>query len=190
MSWAQKAQRPMLRSLRNKPQSHDPEAWKGRCRELLDLIFQCEDSEPFRQPVDLQEYSVRTRTHTHTYTHTHTHSTLTLQIAFRNTLVPPPLPHIQIRVVNFSSFSGLPGHSGHPHGLWNSSEHTFGGRVRISHGALQRCTPHLQQLQSLHAQQEVKGEPFTASPPHLVPCCQFLGHKMHLHKCCNFTKYR
>ncbi|XP_031437768.1 LOW QUALITY PROTEIN: PH-interacting protein [Clupea harengus] len=52
-----KAQRPMLRSLRNKPQSHDPEAWKGRCRELLDLIFQCEDSEPFRQPVDLQEYS-------------------------------------------------------------------------------------------------------------------------------------
>ncbi|XP_062406416.1 PH-interacting protein isoform X3 [Sardina pilchardus] len=51
-----KAQRPMLRSLRNKPQAHDPEAWKGRCRELLDLIFQCEDSEPFRQPVDLQEY--------------------------------------------------------------------------------------------------------------------------------------
>uniref|UniRef100_A0A9J8B2Y2 PH-interacting protein n=1 Tax=Cyprinus carpio carpio TaxID=630221 RepID=A0A9J8B2Y2_CYPCA len=30
--------------------------WKGRCRELLELIFQCEDSEPFRQPVDLEEY--------------------------------------------------------------------------------------------------------------------------------------
>lgn len=44
----------MLRSLRNK--SHDPEAWKSRCRELLDLIFQCEDSEPFREPVDLQDY--------------------------------------------------------------------------------------------------------------------------------------
>lgn len=26
--------------------------------ELLNLIFQCEDSEPFRQPVDLLEYPV------------------------------------------------------------------------------------------------------------------------------------
>uniref|UniRef100_A0A673MSZ4 Bromo domain-containing protein n=1 Tax=Sinocyclocheilus rhinocerous TaxID=307959 RepID=A0A673MSZ4_9TELE len=33
-----------------------PQSWKGRCRELLELIFQCEDSEPFRQPVDLEEY--------------------------------------------------------------------------------------------------------------------------------------
>uniref|UniRef100_A0AAR2K976 PH-interacting protein n=1 Tax=Pygocentrus nattereri TaxID=42514 RepID=A0AAR2K976_PYGNA len=36
--------------------SGDPQAWRGRCRELLELIFQCEDSEPFRQPVDLEEY--------------------------------------------------------------------------------------------------------------------------------------
>ncbi|XP_056588592.1 PH-interacting protein isoform X1 [Triplophysa dalaica] len=48
-------QQPILRSLRSKPSS-DPQAWKGRCRELLELIFQCEDSEPFRQPVDLEEY--------------------------------------------------------------------------------------------------------------------------------------
>lgn len=48
-------QQPMLRSLRSKPSS-DPQAWKERCRELLELIFQCEDSEPFRQPVDLDEY--------------------------------------------------------------------------------------------------------------------------------------
>ncbi|CAM4677711.1 unnamed protein product [Leuciscus chuanchicus] len=48
-------QQPILRSLRSKPTS-DPQAWKGRCRELLELIFQCEDSEPFRQPVDLEEY--------------------------------------------------------------------------------------------------------------------------------------
>uniref|UniRef100_A0A8C1QC97 Pleckstrin homology domain interacting protein n=1 Tax=Cyprinus carpio TaxID=7962 RepID=A0A8C1QC97_CYPCA len=46
---------PILRSLRSKPTS-DPQSWKGRCRELLELIFQCEDSEPFRQPVDLEEY--------------------------------------------------------------------------------------------------------------------------------------
>ncbi|XP_030641693.1 PH-interacting protein [Chanos chanos] len=47
---------PMLRTLRNKAQCQDPQAWKERCKELLDLIFQCEDSEPFREPVDLQEY--------------------------------------------------------------------------------------------------------------------------------------
>uniref|UniRef100_A0A8C2ZAB8 Pleckstrin homology domain interacting protein n=1 Tax=Cyclopterus lumpus TaxID=8103 RepID=A0A8C2ZAB8_CYCLU len=41
---------------RTRPPSYDPHAWRGRCKELLDLIFQCEDSEPFREPVDLQEY--------------------------------------------------------------------------------------------------------------------------------------
>nr|XP_004542265.1 PH-interacting protein [Maylandia zebra] len=51
-----KARRPMQRQLRARPHSYDPHAWKGRCKELLDLIFQCEDSEPFREPVDLQEY--------------------------------------------------------------------------------------------------------------------------------------
>ncbi|XP_016368564.1 PH-interacting protein-like [Sinocyclocheilus rhinocerous] len=50
-----KRRQPILRSLRSKPSS-DPQSWKGRCRELLELIFQCEDSEPFRQPVDLEEY--------------------------------------------------------------------------------------------------------------------------------------
>ncbi|XP_006886837.1 PREDICTED: bromodomain and WD repeat-containing protein 1-like [Elephantulus edwardii] len=30
--------------------------WKKQCEELVNLIFQCEDSEPFRQPVDLVEY--------------------------------------------------------------------------------------------------------------------------------------
>ncbi|XP_049730815.1 bromodomain and WD repeat-containing protein 1 isoform X2 [Elephas maximus indicus] len=30
--------------------------WKKQCKELVHLIFQCEDSEPFRQPVDLVEY--------------------------------------------------------------------------------------------------------------------------------------
>lgn len=48
----------MQRQLRTRPHSYDPQAWRGRCKELLDLIFQCEDSEPFREPVDLQEYPV------------------------------------------------------------------------------------------------------------------------------------
>uniref|UniRef100_A0A673B6Y2 Pleckstrin homology domain interacting protein n=1 Tax=Sphaeramia orbicularis TaxID=375764 RepID=A0A673B6Y2_9TELE len=52
--------RPMQRQLRTRPPSYDPHAWRGRCKELLDLIFQCEDSEPFREPVDLQEYPVKT----------------------------------------------------------------------------------------------------------------------------------
>uniref|UniRef100_A0A8C4NV02 Pleckstrin homology domain interacting protein n=1 Tax=Dicentrarchus labrax TaxID=13489 RepID=A0A8C4NV02_DICLA len=53
--------RPMRRQLRTRPPSYDPHAWRGRCKELLDLIFQCEDSEPFREPVDLQEYPVLTQ---------------------------------------------------------------------------------------------------------------------------------
>ncbi|XP_048361765.1 PH-interacting protein [Sphaerodactylus townsendi] len=44
------------RRLRNRAQSYDIQAWKRQCQELLNLIFQCEDSEPFRQPVDLLEY--------------------------------------------------------------------------------------------------------------------------------------
>uniref|UniRef100_A0AAZ3RYJ3 Bromo domain-containing protein n=1 Tax=Oncorhynchus tshawytscha TaxID=74940 RepID=A0AAZ3RYJ3_ONCTS len=36
----------------------DPQAWRGRSKELIDLLFQCEDSEPFRQPVDLEHSSV------------------------------------------------------------------------------------------------------------------------------------
>ncbi|XP_062323853.1 PH-interacting protein isoform X1 [Osmerus eperlanus] len=52
----QKTRRPMKRQLCTRPPSYDPQAWRGRCKELLDLIFQCEDSEPFREPVDLQEY--------------------------------------------------------------------------------------------------------------------------------------
>ena len=48
----------MQRQRRTRPPSYDPQAWRGRCKELLDLIFQCEDSEPFREPVDLHEYPV------------------------------------------------------------------------------------------------------------------------------------
>ncbi|XP_056150331.1 PH-interacting protein [Lampris incognitus] len=52
----QRGRRPIKRQLRTRPPSYDPQAWRGRCKELLDLIFQCEDSEPFREPVDTQEY--------------------------------------------------------------------------------------------------------------------------------------
>ncbi|XP_061756956.1 PH-interacting protein isoform X1 [Nerophis ophidion] len=52
-----KGRRPMQRQLRTRPHAYNPQAWRGRCKELLDLIFQCEDSEPFREPVDLQEYT-------------------------------------------------------------------------------------------------------------------------------------
>uniref|UniRef100_G1K3G9 Mitochondrial inner membrane protease ATP23 homolog n=1 Tax=Xenopus tropicalis TaxID=8364 RepID=G1K3G9_XENTR len=45
------------RKLRSRAPSYDLHSWKKQCEELLNLIFQCEDSEPFRQPVDLLEYS-------------------------------------------------------------------------------------------------------------------------------------
>ncbi|XP_068564112.1 bromodomain and WD repeat-containing protein 3 isoform X2 [Cebidichthys violaceus] len=34
----------------------DRDAWKEQCKYLLTYIFECEDSEPFRQPVDPQNY--------------------------------------------------------------------------------------------------------------------------------------
>uniref|UniRef100_A0A8C4GVS9 Bromodomain and WD repeat domain containing 1 n=1 Tax=Dicentrarchus labrax TaxID=13489 RepID=A0A8C4GVS9_DICLA len=34
----------------------DRDAWKEQCKNLLNYIFECEDSEPFRQPVDPQNY--------------------------------------------------------------------------------------------------------------------------------------
>ncbi|KAL7842664.1 hypothetical protein SRHO_G00243530 [Serrasalmus rhombeus] len=34
----------------------DRDAWKEACKQLLDYMFECEDSEPFRQPVDQNEY--------------------------------------------------------------------------------------------------------------------------------------
>ncbi|XP_068601910.1 bromodomain and WD repeat-containing protein 3 [Brachionichthys hirsutus] len=35
---------------------HDRDAWKEQCKNLINYIFECEDSEPFRQPVDPQNY--------------------------------------------------------------------------------------------------------------------------------------
>ncbi|XP_007943742.2 bromodomain and WD repeat-containing protein 1 [Orycteropus afer afer] len=40
----------------NKATNYVESNWKKQCKELVNLIFQCEDSEPFRQPVDLVEY--------------------------------------------------------------------------------------------------------------------------------------
>ncbi|KAK1899526.1 Bromodomain and WD repeat-containing protein 1, partial [Dissostichus eleginoides] len=34
----------------------DRDAWKKKCKNLLNYIFECEDSEPFRQPVNPQNY--------------------------------------------------------------------------------------------------------------------------------------
>uniref|UniRef100_A0A665TV18 Bromodomain and WD repeat domain containing 1 n=1 Tax=Echeneis naucrates TaxID=173247 RepID=A0A665TV18_ECHNA len=34
----------------------DRDAWKEQCKNLLNYIFECEDSEPFRQPVDPENY--------------------------------------------------------------------------------------------------------------------------------------
>ncbi|KAG7470510.1 hypothetical protein MATL_G00114580 [Megalops atlanticus] len=41
---------------RTEEQEHDRDAWKDDCKRLLDYIFECEDSEPFRQPVDPNDY--------------------------------------------------------------------------------------------------------------------------------------
>uniref|UniRef100_A0A8C3LGJ5 Bromodomain and WD repeat-containing protein 1 n=1 Tax=Chrysolophus pictus TaxID=9089 RepID=A0A8C3LGJ5_CHRPC len=38
------------------PVKGSPDAWKEQCKQLLNLIYEREDSEPFRQPVDLFSY--------------------------------------------------------------------------------------------------------------------------------------
>uniref|UniRef100_A0A8C4V802 Bromodomain and WD repeat domain containing 3 n=1 Tax=Falco tinnunculus TaxID=100819 RepID=A0A8C4V802_FALTI len=38
------------------PMKASPNAWKEQCKQLLNLIYEREDSEPFRQPVDLFSY--------------------------------------------------------------------------------------------------------------------------------------
>ncbi|XP_074156614.1 bromodomain and WD repeat-containing protein 1 isoform X3 [Sminthopsis crassicaudata] len=40
----------------SKKTKYDKNNWQRQCKELVNLIFQCEDSEPFRHPVDLVEY--------------------------------------------------------------------------------------------------------------------------------------
>uniref|UniRef100_A0A6Q2WTL1 Bromo domain-containing protein n=1 Tax=Esox lucius TaxID=8010 RepID=A0A6Q2WTL1_ESOLU len=37
----------------------DRDSWKGQCKRLMNYIFECEDSEPFRKPVDPSMYPVR-----------------------------------------------------------------------------------------------------------------------------------
>uniref|UniRef100_A0A674BCI1 Bromodomain and WD repeat domain containing 1 n=1 Tax=Salmo trutta TaxID=8032 RepID=A0A674BCI1_SALTR len=34
----------------------DPDSWKGQCKRLMNYVFECEDSEPFRKPVDPTSY--------------------------------------------------------------------------------------------------------------------------------------
>lgn len=36
----------------------NPDGWKVECKQLLETIIQCEDSEPFRQAVDINAYPV------------------------------------------------------------------------------------------------------------------------------------
>lgn len=58
--------------------------------------------------------------------------------------------------------SGLFANRGLANGLWDCSQPADRRKVPITVGALQRRPPHFQQLQSLHAQQEVAGETATS----------------------------
>lgn len=47
------------RQIKRQPNKVCADAWKEQCKQLLSLIYEREDSEPFRQPVDLFSYPVR-----------------------------------------------------------------------------------------------------------------------------------
>uniref|UniRef100_A0A803T7D8 Bromo domain-containing protein n=1 Tax=Anolis carolinensis TaxID=28377 RepID=A0A803T7D8_ANOCA len=46
------------RQVKKQPSKAHVDAWKEQCKQLLSLIYEREDSEPFRQPVDLFSYPV------------------------------------------------------------------------------------------------------------------------------------
>ncbi|NWS41910.1 BRWD3 protein, partial [Probosciger aterrimus] len=52
--------RRVRRRIKRQPMKASPDAWKEQCKQLLNLIYEREDSEPFRQPVDLFSYPVST----------------------------------------------------------------------------------------------------------------------------------
>ncbi|XP_073216561.1 bromodomain and WD repeat-containing protein 1 isoform X3 [Lepidochelys kempii] len=51
-----RVKRRVMKRRSNMKINYDENTWKKQCMELVNLIFQCEDSEPFRQPVDLDQY--------------------------------------------------------------------------------------------------------------------------------------
>uniref|UniRef100_A0A8C5TJY7 Bromodomain and WD repeat domain containing 3 n=1 Tax=Malurus cyaneus samueli TaxID=2593467 RepID=A0A8C5TJY7_9PASS len=50
--------RRVRRRVKRQPMKASADAWKEQCQQLLNLIYEREDSEPFRQPVDLFSYPV------------------------------------------------------------------------------------------------------------------------------------
>ncbi|XP_066495961.1 bromodomain and WD repeat-containing protein 3 isoform X2 [Tiliqua scincoides] len=48
--------RTVKRQMRRPPSKAHADAWRDQCKQLLSLIYEREDSEPFRQPVDLFSY--------------------------------------------------------------------------------------------------------------------------------------
>ncbi|KAJ7419398.1 hypothetical protein WISP_54044 [Willisornis vidua] len=48
--------RRVRRRVKRQPLKASPDAWREQCQQLLNLIYEREDSEPFRQPVDLFSY--------------------------------------------------------------------------------------------------------------------------------------
>ncbi|XP_043363165.1 bromodomain and WD repeat-containing protein 1 isoform X2 [Dermochelys coriacea] len=55
-SSCRRVKRRVMKRRNNVKINYDENTWKKQCMELVNLIFQCEDSEPFRQPVDLDQY--------------------------------------------------------------------------------------------------------------------------------------
>ncbi|XP_013919708.1 PREDICTED: bromodomain and WD repeat-containing protein 3-like [Thamnophis sirtalis] len=50
--------RVVKRQMKRQPSKGCVDSWKNHCKQLLSLIYEREDSEPFRQPVDLFSYPV------------------------------------------------------------------------------------------------------------------------------------
>lgn len=56
---SQKTQNKGRQIVRSLAESLNPDNWKPECLRLLETTIQCEDSAPFREPVDIIDYPVK-----------------------------------------------------------------------------------------------------------------------------------
>lgn len=59
--WFQRQRSPNRKKRRKTGPKPNPDAWVDQCESLLAMLFDCEDSEPFRVPVDPALYPVGQR---------------------------------------------------------------------------------------------------------------------------------
>lgn len=158
------------RRVKRQPMKASADAWKEQCQQLLNLIYEREDSEPFRQPVDLFSYPVSAASTSTIVSPLAEHpcwawlcplplwadvfkelSTTTLK--GKEGLEPGDGHWGDVTAVGFESFdfalcvlTGLSRYCRHSHGLQHCERNLGSGKLHQSLGILQRYSFNILQL--------------------------------------------